>query len=99
VTGTEIAFRLGPGTLDEARAIADRLSDRAVAAVEHVLFCDAEAGEYGCLAVWRTAADAAAYMADAGVVAEVAALGARMGKPTRVRTYAMEYQRGAMREG
>lgn len=99
MTGTEIAFRLGPGTLEEARAIAGRLFRCAPGAVEHVLFCDVEAGEYGCLAVWRTADDAAAYVVDAGVAAEVAALEARMGKPTRVRTYAMEYQRGAPRQG
>ncbi len=91
--GTEIAFRLGAGTLDEARAIAGRLARLAPEAVEHVLFCDADAGEYGCLAVWERARDADAYVASAAVGAELAALAGRMGKPTRVRRYVMEYQR------
>jgi hypothetical protein len=91
--GTEIAFRLGPGTLEQAREIAARLAALAAAADEHVLFSDSEVGEYGCLAVWAFAADADAYIASAAVDAEVAQLGARMGKPARVRRYAMEYQR------
>jgi hypothetical protein len=91
--GTEIAFRLPSGSGDRARAIADRLARLAPASVEHVLFIDDDAGEYGCLAVWQSPADAAAYIADPDVAAEVAALGEIMGKPTRVRTYAMEYQR------
>ncbi len=91
--GTEIAFRLGPGSLQDARAIAARLAGLAPRAVEHVLFCDAGAGEYGCLAVWATASEADAYVAAPGVAAELAALAARTGKPTRVRRYVMEYQR------
>jgi hypothetical protein len=93
VIGTEIAFRLGPGSLEEARATAARLAGLAPAAVEHVLFSDAAAGEYGCLAVWEAAADADLYIASALVAAELAALGERMGKPVRVRRYEMEYQR------
>lgn len=92
--GTEIAFRLGPGTLAEARGIAGRLAGLAIAAEEHVLFVDQAAGEYGCLAVFARGADADAYIAHPGVRAEVAALGARMGKAIRVRRYAMEYQHG-----
>jgi hypothetical protein len=94
VTGTEIAFRLGPDSLEHAREIAGRLAAAASDAVEHVLFVDATAGEYGCLAVWRTPDDAAAYTAAAVVVAEIEDLTAIMGKPVRVRAYAMEYQRG-----
>jgi len=93
VIGTEIAFRLGPGSLEEARALAARLAGLAPAAVEHVLFCDAAAGEYGCLAVWAAPGDADAYIASARVADELAALGERMGKPVRVRRYEMEYQR------
>ena len=93
MTGTEIAFRLGPGSLDQARAIAGRLAGLAPTAVELVLFCDAAAGEYGCLAVWEADADAVAYIDSPGVAVELTALGERMGKPVRVRRYAMEYQR------
>jgi hypothetical protein len=92
--GTEIAFRLGPGSVARARAIAAHLAALAPAAAEHVLFCDAEAGEYGCLAVWRTPEDAAAYMALPEVDVQVAELAELMGTPTRVRRYEMEYQRG-----
>jgi hypothetical protein len=95
--GTEIAFRLGPGSLEDARSIADRLSGLAPAAVEHVLFCDADAGEYGCLAVWAAGSDADAYIASSQVAGEIAALTARMGTPARVRRYVMEYQRGGAR--
>jgi len=97
--GTEIAFRLGPRSLEEARVIAARLARLAPAAVEHVLFCDADAGEYGCLAVWEAGGDADAYIASPQVGAEVAALTERMGKPTRVRRYVMEYQRDRARPG
>ena len=97
--GTEIAFRLAPGSGDHARAIADRLFRLAPESVAHVLFIDDDAGEYGCLAVWRTANAAGAYIAHHDVVVEVAALGELMGKPTRVRTYAMEYQRGVPSDG
>jgi hypothetical protein len=57
------------------------------------LFCDAAAGEYGCLAVWEADADAVAYIDSPGVAVELTALGERTGKPVRVRRYAMEYQR------
>jgi hypothetical protein len=95
VIGTEIAFRLGPGSVEDARTIAGRLAALAQAAREHVLFVDAERGEFGCLAVWPSAADADAYMASAAVAAEVAEIERRMGTPTRVRRYVMEYQRHA----
>jgi len=95
MTGTEIAFRLGPGSLARARVIADRLSGAATNAIEHVLFVDEAVGEYGCLAVWDTPEDAAAYTAAPAVVDLIQELSAVTGKPARVRTYAMEYQRGA----
>ncbi len=97
--GTEIAFRLAPGSGDQARSIAGRLARLAPASVEHVLFLDDAAGDYGCLAVWRTADDATAYIAHPDVATEVAALGELMGKPTRVRTYVMEDQHRISRDG
>jgi hypothetical protein len=91
--GTEISFRLGPGTEDEARAVAGRLAAAAAGARRHVLFLDAERGEYGCLAEWDRPEAAEAYAAAPAVARELAALEARTGKPARVRRYAMEETR------
>jgi hypothetical protein len=88
--GTEIAFRLGPGTLDEARAVAGRLAGAAAGCRRHVLFVDAQAGEYGCLAEWDRREDAEGYAARPAVVEEIARLAERQGKRPRVRLYAME---------
>lgn len=88
--GTEISFRLGPGTLDEARALAGRLAAAAEGCRRHVLFVDAEAGEYGCLAEWERREDAEGYGERPAARAELAALEARLGKAPRVRLYAME---------
>ncbi|MDX6554642.1 MAG: hypothetical protein QOD86_837 [Miltoncostaeaceae bacterium] len=88
--GTEISFRLGPGSADEARAIAGRLGAAAAGARRHVLFLDPERGEYGCLAEWDRPEDAEAYAARPAVALELAALEARTGAPARVRRYAME---------
>ena len=88
--GTEVAFRLGPGTGDEARAIARGLASAADGCRRHVLFLDEEAGEYGCLAEWADSADAAGYADRPATRAVLAGLEARIGKPPRVRVYAME---------
>lgn len=88
--GTEISFRLGPGTADEARAIAGRLAAAAAGARRHVLFLDAERGEYGCLAEWARPEQAEGYAGRPEVARELAALEARTGRPARVRRYAME---------
>lgn len=88
--GTEISFRLGPGSLDEAREIAGRLAAAARGCRRHVLFVDAAAGEYGCLAEWEREEDAAAFASRPEARAALAALEARTGRPPRVRTYAME---------
>jgi quinol monooxygenase YgiN len=88
--GTEISFRLGPGTLDEARAVAARLGAAAGGCRRHVLFVDAEAGEYGCLAEWEDPAAARGFAERPAVREEIATLGRRMGKAPRVRLYAME---------
>lgn len=88
--GTEISFRLGPGTADEARAIAAELGAAAAGCRRHVLFVDAERGEYGCLAEWEHRADAEGYGSRPAVAAALARLGERLGAPPRVRLYAME---------
>ena len=88
--GTEVSFRLGPGTLDEARALATALAAAAAGCRRHVLFVDAEAGEYGCLAEWDERADAEGFAARPATRAALAALGERLGKPARVRVYSME---------
>jgi hypothetical protein len=88
--GTEIAFRLGPGTLEEARAIAARLAAAAAGCRRHVLFVDANVGEYGVLAEWDRREDAEALAGRPALRAELAALGERLGRPPRVRLYAME---------
>lgn len=88
--GTEVSFRLGPDTLAEARAIAQRLADAARGCRRHVLFVDAAAGEYGCLAEWDRREDAEGFGARPATRAEIAALAARTGREPRVRLYAME---------
>jgi len=88
--GTEISFRLGPGTLEEARAVAVRLGAAARGCRRHVLFVDADAGEYGCLAEWDDPAAAAAFAERPAVRQEIASLERRVGTAPRVRLYAME---------
>jgi hypothetical protein len=92
--GTEISFRLGPGSLEEARAVAGRLAAAAAGCRRHVLFADAEAGEYGCLAEWDRREDAAAFAARPAARTELARLAERLGREPRVRLYAMEEQPG-----
>jgi len=88
--GTEVAFRLGPGTADEARALAQGLAAAAAGCRRHVLFLDAATGEYGCLAEWDRREDAEGYAARPATRAVLAGLEARTGKPPRVRVYVME---------
>lgn len=88
--GTEVAFRLGPGTAAEARAIARDLAAAAGGCRRHVLFLDEAAGEYGCLAEWDRREDAEGYAARPATRAALAALEARTGTAPRVRRYAME---------
>lgn len=88
--GTEISFRLGPGTLAEAREIAQRLAAAAAGCRRQVLFADADAGEYGCLAEWDRREDAEGFGVRPATLAQIAALAARTGKEPRVRLYAME---------
>ena len=91
--GTEVSFRLGPGTLDDARAIAAELAAAAQGCRRHVLFADAAAGEYGCLAEWDDRAAAAGFAARPATRAALAALAQRLGREPRVRLYAMEETR------
>ncbi len=88
--GTEVAFRLGPGTADEARAVAREFAAAAAGCRRHVLFLDEGAGEYGCLAEWDRRGDAEGYAGRPATRAVLAALEARTGTPPRVRLYAME---------
>ena len=88
--GTEVSFRLGPGTLAEAREIAAGLAAAAAGCRRHVLFVDAGAGEYGCLAEWDDRADAEAFGDRPETRARLDALAERIGKAPRVRVYAME---------
>lgn len=92
--GTEVSFRLGPGTADEARAIAARLAAAADGAESHVLFLAEEAGEYGCLATWPTRAGAEAYGSRPAVRGALEELGRRTDREPRVRCYRMEQQYG-----
>ena len=88
--GTEISFRLGPGTVDEARAVAAGLAAAAAGCRRHVLFVDAEAGEYGCLAEWERREDAEGFAGRPATREQVSRLEERQGKAPRVRLYAME---------
>jgi hypothetical protein len=88
--GTEVSFRLGPDTLDEAREIATRLGAAAAGCRRHVLFADAESGEYGCLAEWDRREDAEGFTRRPATAREIGVLGARTGKQPRIRVYAME---------
>jgi quinol monooxygenase YgiN len=88
--GTEISFRLGPETREEARRIARGLAAAAAGCRRHVLFVDPDAGEYCCLAEWDRREDAEGFAARPAVRAQLAALAERTGKEPRVRLYAME---------
>lgn len=89
--GTEVGFRLGPGTEDEARAIAARLATAAAGCRRHVLFLDGS-GVYGCLAEWDREADARAYLKGPALAAELASLARRCERAPHTRLYAMEEQ-------
>lgn len=89
--GTEISFRLGPGTAEEARRIAARLARAAAGCRRHVLFLD-EGGAYGCLAEWDREEDARDYLTRPEVTAEIAALAERCGRAPHPRLYAMQEQ-------
>jgi len=88
--GTEVSFRLGPDTLDEARALAARLGAAAAGCRRHVLFVDATAGEYGCLAEWDDRAAAEGFADRPATRAALADMGERLGRPVRVRLYSLE---------
>ncbi len=88
--GTEVSFRLGPGTLDEARAIARRLAAAAAGCRRHVLFVEEAAGEYGCLAEWDSREDAEEFTRRPSTAEALVLLGSRLGKEPRIRVYAME---------
>lgn len=91
--GTEVSFRLGPGRLAEAREIAEWLAESARGCRRHVLFVDAENGEYGCLAEWDDRESAEGYAHRAAAVQALERISSRAGRPARVRVYSMEEQR------
>ena len=88
--GTEVSFRLGPDTLEEARAISEGLAEAAAGCRRHVLFVDAGAGEYGCLAEWDQREDAEGFALRPSTRARLAELAERLEKAPRVRVYAIE---------
>ena len=92
--GTEVAFRLGPGHDDEARAVAAALARAAAGCRRHVLFLN-DAGEYGALAEWDELADAEGFAARPATVAVLDELAARLGKAPSVRVYRMEATSGS----
>ena len=92
---TEVSFTLGPGTLEDARAIAARLGAEASRSRDEMLFVDAEAGIYGYLALWDERTDAIAFGANAAVLDEIEALERRVAKPPAVRHYTVERPGGA----
>ncbi|WP_217912962.1 hypothetical protein [Miltoncostaea marina] len=88
--GTEVAFKLGPGTADEARAVAAELAAAAAGCRRHVLFLDEAAGAYGVLAEWDRRGDAEGFAARPAAARALERLAARTGAAPRVRLYAME---------
>lgn len=90
--GTEIAFRLGAGTGDEARSFAGTLAALAEGCVEHVLFIDEDTGGHGCLAVWPTEEAAIGYGALPAVGSVLDRLEELTGRRPQVRRYRMEWQ-------
>lgn len=87
--GTEVAFRLGPGRDDDARAVAADLRAAAGGCLGQVLFLN-EAGEYGVLAEWATREEAAGYAARPATVAVLDRLEGWLGRRPGVRVYRME---------
>lgn len=90
--GTEVSFRLGPGTLPEARSIARELAAAAPGCLRHVLFVDAERGEYGCLAEWAGRGPAEEYVRRVETLTAFARITAAAERPPHVRIYLMEEQ-------
>jgi hypothetical protein len=86
----EVSFRLGPGTLEDARAIAARLAAEAVGCRDEMLFVDAEGGVYGYLALWAEEDEAGRFRSRPGVGEQLAALEQRLGRPPTTRYYAVE---------
>ena len=92
---TEVSFRLGPGTVGDARAMAADLSAEAEGCRDDMLFVDAETGVYGYLALWAGRAEAEAFAARPAVREQIAALEKRIGTPPTVRHYTVERPGGA----
>lgn len=68
------------------------LAEAARGCARHVLFVDAERGEYGCLAEWDDRRAALEFVERPSTVATLERISERAGRPLRVRVYAMEEQ-------
>jgi quinol monooxygenase YgiN len=87
--GTEVAFRLGPGRDDEARAVAAALAAAAAGCRRHVLFLN-DAGEYGALAEWGSRDEAEGFASRPATRRVLRDLVEALGKEPSVRVYRME---------
>ncbi|MEQ8832934.1 MAG: hypothetical protein RIB67_00655 [Miltoncostaeaceae bacterium] len=87
--GTEVAFRLGEGQDQQARAVAADLHAAAAGCLGQVLFLN-DAGEYGVLAEWATLAEAEGYAARPATATILDRLAERLGRRPGVRVYRME---------
>jgi quinol monooxygenase YgiN len=87
--GTEVAFRLGPGRDDEARAAGAALAAAAAGCRRHVLFLN-DAGEYGALAEWATRDEAEGFASRPATRRALRELAELLGKEPSVRVYRME---------
>lgn len=87
--GTEVAFPLGPGRDDEARAAAAALAAAAAGCRRHVLFLN-DAGEYGALAEWESRDEAEGFASRPATRRALRDLAGLLGKEPSVRVYRME---------
>ena len=89
VFGTEIAFRLGPGSDERAREVAARLAQASAGCLRQTLFLNDE-GAYGVLAEWEHRSDADGFVDRPGVVAVLDRLEEDLGRRPSVHVYRLE---------
>lgn len=87
--GTEVAYRLGPGTEDRARAIAARLAAAAEGCSRHTFFLTPD-GVYGALAEWDDLDEAEGFAGRPETVRVLDDLERDLGRRPGVRVYVME---------
>lgn len=90
---TEVSFRLGPGTVEDARGIAARLSAAAAGCRDDMLFVDEQSGTFGYLALWDGFTEAEQFPTRPAVIEVVESLTQRLTKPPAVRQYTVERPR------